>query len=82
MELEVHGWRCIDGEVQLRVRLTDGSIGCVPIGWTNLLGETQAAARPAFLSLESLRALRQLTELLQDRRHASRHQRTSEEGQP
>jgi hypothetical protein len=55
VELEVRGWRCIDGEVQLRVRLTDGSIGCVPISWTNVLGKTKPATNPTTLTLESLR---------------------------
>jgi hypothetical protein len=67
-ELEVHGWRCIDGEVQLRVRLADGSIGCLPVGWTNLLGEAQAVAPSAFLTLAALRNLRQLVDALSRRR--------------
>jgi hypothetical protein len=80
--LEVHGWRCIDGEVQLRVRLTDGSIGCVPISWTNVLDKTEPATNPTTLTLEGLRELRQLTDLLLERRHALRRRRTAEEGQP
>jgi hypothetical protein len=67
-ELEVHGWRCIDGEVHLRVRLADGSIGCLPAAWTSLLVDGQAAAPSAFLSLTALRNLRQLVEALSRRR--------------
>jgi hypothetical protein len=67
-ELEVHGWRCIDGEVHLRVRLADGSIGCVPAAWTNLLRDGQAVSPSTFLTLAALRNLRQLTEALSRRR--------------
>jgi hypothetical protein len=67
-ELEVHGWRCIDGEVQLRVRLADGSIGCLPAAWTSLLGDGQAGAPAPFVSLAALRNLRHLIEALSRRR--------------
>jgi len=80
-ELEVHGWLRIDGEVHLRLRLPDGSIGCLPMSWTSLSAEAPALAKAAFLSLESLRALRQLTELLLDRRHGVHRRRASGGGQ-
>jgi hypothetical protein len=67
-ELEVHGWRYTDGEVQLRVRLADGSIGCLPAAWTNLFGERKVGAPPAFVSLAALRNVRQLVEVLRRRR--------------
>jgi hypothetical protein len=67
-ELEVHGWRCIDGEVQLRVRLADGSIGCLPAAWANVLGDGRAAASAPFVKLAALRNLRQLIDALSRRR--------------
>jgi hypothetical protein len=75
--LEVHGWVRIDGEVHLRMRLPDGSIGCLPMSWTNLSAEAPFPTTPTLVSLERVRALRQLTELLLDRRHAQRRRRTS-----
>jgi hypothetical protein len=67
-ELEVHGWRYTDGEVQLRVRLSDGSIGCLPAAWTNLFGHELVGAPSAFVTLAALRNLRQLVEALARRR--------------
>jgi len=77
-ELEVHGWRCIDGEIQLRVRLADGSIGCLPATWTNVLGGGQATASAPFVNLDALRTLRQLIDALSRRRpKRSRRSRAS-----
>jgi hypothetical protein len=67
-ELEVHGWRFIDGEVHLRVRLTDGSIGCLPASWTNVLEDGQGTASAVFVNLDALRNLRQLIDALGRRR--------------
>jgi hypothetical protein len=80
-ELEVHGWLRIDGEVHLRMRLPDGSIGCLPMSWTSLSAEPPSPREPAFLSLESLRTFRQFTELLLDRRHGRGRRETLGEGQ-
>jgi hypothetical protein len=81
VELEVHGWRCIDGEVHLRVRLADGSIGCLPATWTNVLGDGQAAAPAAFVNLDALRNLRQLIDAL-SRRRTRRGRRCRASAQP
>jgi hypothetical protein len=80
-ELEVHGWLRIDGEVHLRMRLPDGSTGSLPMSWTSLSAEAPLPTKPTLLSLESVRALRQITELLLDRRHAPHRRRTLEGGQ-
>jgi hypothetical protein len=80
-ELDVHGWRCIDGEVHLRVRLTDGSIGCLPVAWTNVLGIGSASARAGFVSLAAMRDLRQLVDAL-SRRRAPRGRRSRASPQP
>jgi hypothetical protein len=36
VELEVLGWRTERGEVALRCRLIDGSVGTIPARWTDL----------------------------------------------
>jgi hypothetical protein len=80
-ELEVHGWRCIDGEVHLRLRLSDGSIGCLPASWTTLLGTGESSTTAALFSLEAIRTLRSLVEAM-DRRRAARGRRTNASARP
>jgi len=36
VELEVLGWRTWAGELMLRCRLVDGSVGDIPAAWTDL----------------------------------------------
>jgi hypothetical protein len=61
-ELAVHGWRHVGGEVHLQVRLLDGTMGCLPLAWTEL-----APALPGqggVLTVEAVRALRGRLEAL------------------
>jgi hypothetical protein len=59
-DLELHGWQHIDGEIHLRVTLTDHSIGCLPISWTSLLDDLGLEAPALLLSPASVRALRKM----------------------
>jgi hypothetical protein len=81
VELDVHGWRYTDGEVQLRVRLADGSIGCLPAAWTNLFGQGRIGTPSAFVSLAALRDLRQRVAAL-SRRRPPRTQKGRSSAQP
>src|SRR4051812_33343286 len=45
IELEVLGWRTWAGELVLRCRLRDGSVGQIPAAWTDL-PPREAAGRP------------------------------------
>ena len=56
------GWRHLGGEVHLRVRLLDGTMGCLPLAWTELAPAT--ASEGAVLTLEVVRGLRQQLEAL------------------
>ena len=56
------GWRHVGGEVHLRVRLLDGTMGCLPLAWTELAPAT--ASGGAVLTVEAVRALRQQLEAL------------------
>jgi hypothetical protein len=67
-DLEVHGWQHIDGEIHLRVTLTDDSIGCLPISWTSLLDDFGVEAPALLLSPASVRALRKVLMPLFDRK--------------
>ena len=70
-ELVVHSWQHIDGEIHLRLTLSDGSIGCLPAAWTNLF-ETATDGQPQqhTISLGGLRSLRALVDALSTR-HAA-----------
>ena len=76
-ELPVHGWRHVNGEIHLRVTLVDGSVGCLPVSWTDLLQETtEATAGGQRLTLASVRALRSLVETLAGQSHQERGSRS------
>ncbi len=73
-DLKVHGWQHIDGEIHLRVTLTDDSIGCLPISWTSLLDHLGLEAHALLLSPASVRTLRKvLTPLVGRKRRPGRH---------
>jgi hypothetical protein len=61
-ELAVDGWRHLGGEVHLRVRLLDGTMGCLPLVWTELA--PAPASEGTVLTLEAVRGLRQQLEAL------------------
>lgn len=71
----MHGWRRIDGEIHLRLTLTDGSIGCLPAAWTDLFEATAQEQQPPHrVNLHSIRAVRLLVEAL-SARHATGERR-------
>ena len=77
-DVVVHGWLHVGGEIHLRTTLTDGSIGCLPVGWTNVLDANSASADPRpLLNPESVRALQQLVEALAGRRSTRRRVRST-----
>jgi hypothetical protein len=67
VELEVLGWRTEQGEVALRCRLIDGSVGTIPARWTDLPRASPAECRLGVLAspagwrlvCERLKALRE-----------------------
>jgi hypothetical protein len=61
-ELPVHGWRHVDGEVCLRVTLLDGTIGCLPLAWTELVPAT--AGEGVVVTVKAVRTLRRQLETL------------------
>jgi hypothetical protein len=69
-ELAVHGWRHVGGEVHLRVRLLDGTMGCLPLRWTDLAPVTTSEG--TVLTVEAVRALRRQLEALAARGRRAR----------
>jgi hypothetical protein len=66
VELEVLGWRTWAGELMLRCRLVDGSVGEVPAAWSDLpplgLGSLQCCGEATIRTLaQGSRAIRQDT---------------------
>jgi hypothetical protein len=61
-ELAVHGWRHVGGEVHLQVRLLDGTVGCLPLAWTELA--PAIPGRGGVLTVQAVRALRGRLEAL------------------
>jgi hypothetical protein len=72
-ELAVDGWRHLGGEIHLRVRLLDGTMGCLPLAWTEFAPAT--ASEGAVLTLEAVRGLRQQLEALAARAGERRDRR-------
>ena len=75
-ELVVHGWVHIDGEIHLRLTLTDGSVGCLPAAWTDLFTAAPDLEPQQSVTLAGIRSLRRLVEAL-SARHVAGDRSTS-----
>jgi len=75
IELAVHSWQRVNGEIHLLVTLPDGSRACLPAAGTSLWEPVVDDDRTAvLLTAEGIRELRHLMEALQARtrrRHRS-----------
>ena len=77
VELPVHGWHHLDGQIHLIVTLPDGSRGYFPADRTALLDVVEAGDLPALqLTSDAVRQLRLLVQALQARGKSSRERRS------
>jgi len=57
-DLAVHGWQHLYGEIHLLVTMLDGSKGCLPVAWTDLLPRSAGREEGQTFSVSGVRALR------------------------